>query len=143
MAALAPTFGQIAGSLAAALDGTILAAHNLPFDGRMLQQDFARVGADFSKGWGICTYQLTKLKLGEACKKFGVEHVGSHSALGDVLATTELMAKLIAGEEISCDFASVENYDHLTPSQFKPLDRGQAARQTRSRTRGGRRSRRR
>ncbi len=138
MAACAPTFDQIAGSLAAALDGTILAAHNLPFDGRMLKQDFERVGVNFSKGWGICTYQLTKMKLSEACREFGIAHTSAHSALGDAIATAELMAHLVVGKEIEGDYASATNYEHLLPSNYKPMDRRQALREARSRGRKNR-----
>ncbi len=139
MAACAPTFDQVAGPLAEALDGTILAAHNLPFDGRMLQQDFKRVGVNFSKGWGICTYQLTGLSLSEACKEFGITQTGAHIALGDAIATAELMALLIAGTEIEGDYATATNYEHLLPSNHKPVDRLQAKEEARKQGREARR----
>lgn len=91
---LAPTFDEIKNELSKLLDGRILVAHNLPFDQRMLKQEFIRFTDDFDFGSGICTLKLTGMKLNQAALKFGINLVNAHSAIDDARATAEILKNL-------------------------------------------------
>lgn len=91
---LAPTFDEIKNELSELLDGSILVAHNLPFDQRMLKQEFIRFSDNFDFGRGICTLKLTGMKLNQAALKFGINLVNAHSAIDDARATAKILKNL-------------------------------------------------
>jgi DNA polymerase-3 subunit epsilon len=90
MVEAAPTFGEIAGALLDHLDGSILVAHNLPFDQRFLSQEFRGVGAGWDPGSGICTLSLTHESLSCACQRNGIDLGQHHRALADARAAAGL-----------------------------------------------------
>ena len=92
----APVFGEVAAAIARRIDGAILAAHNLPFDTRMLGYEFARMGVSFDGGVGLCTLRATGAKLSIACARFGIALDLKHRALTDARATVELMRECAA-----------------------------------------------
>ncbi|MDE0084016.1 MAG: exonuclease domain-containing protein [Gammaproteobacteria bacterium] len=92
----APVFGEVAAAITRRIDGAILAAHNLPFDTRMLGYEFARMGVSFDGGVGLCTLRATGAKLSIACARFGIALNLEHRALTDARATVELMRKCAA-----------------------------------------------
>ncbi len=94
MVEAAPTFGEIAATLARRLHGTVLVAHNLSFDARMLDQEFNRLGTTFSTGTGHCTLRMMSEKLGLACRRHGIPLSQAHRALADARATAELLRTL-------------------------------------------------
>lgn len=91
MVASAPTFEEVAIPLANLADGQIIAAHNLPFDARLMKQEFMRLSADFNPGVGIDTLRLTNEKLEAACRRYGIGIDQQHRALSDARATAELL----------------------------------------------------
>ena len=94
MLSSAPVFEEVAGALAARLDGKVLAAHNLPFDSRMLAQEYDRLQSPIATGQGFCTLRPTKAKLGVACKQHGVRLDDAHRALADARAVASLLRVL-------------------------------------------------
>ncbi len=86
----APTFAEVAFTIAQIIDGSILVAHNLPFDVRMLKNEFARVGGKFDPGRGFCTWSATRMKLAAACHHFGIDFNAAHRAAHDAEATALL-----------------------------------------------------
>lgn len=82
---LAPTFEEIAGSLAEILSMGTLVAHNADFDLGFLQTEFARFGISFEPKDFICTYRLSGQSLPVACEQisYSFDH---HSALEDARA---------------------------------------------------------
>ncbi len=97
--AAAPTFGEIAGDVMAALSGRVLVAHNVGFDFSFLTAELGRahvpVRADFPR---ICTMRWSDAfvhgasrKLVHCCEAAGIEIVDAHSALGDARATADLL----------------------------------------------------
>jgi len=94
MVSAAPTFEEISVALAGRLDGAILVAHNLPFDARMLSNEFGRIGGRFDAGDGFCTYRATGEKLAYACERRSIPLDNAHRALADVRATARLMTAL-------------------------------------------------
>jgi DNA polymerase III subunit epsilon len=98
MVSAAPLFEEIATALASRLKDTILVAHNLAFDTRILTNEYARVGAHLRPGRGICTLRLTGERLDVACKRHGTVIDGHHRALSDARATAELLTCVLEGE---------------------------------------------
>lgn len=90
MVGAAPTFSEVAATVARRLHGAILVAHNLSFDTRMLGQEFARVGVEFNGGAGFCTLKVTREKLNAACRRYGITLNHQHRALADARATASL-----------------------------------------------------
>lgn len=91
MLSSAPVFEEVAGALAARLNGKVLAAHNLPFDSRMLAQEYDRIQSPIATGEGFCTLRPTKAKLGVACQQHGVRLGDAHRALSDARAVAGLL----------------------------------------------------
>lgn len=90
----APSFEAVAGALAARLDGAVLAAHNLPFDARMLAGEFDRLGIDFDPGQGLDTLRATGGRLTEVCRQQGIDLSQAHRALHDAEATAQLLLRV-------------------------------------------------
>ena len=93
MVELAPTFGEVAHAIARRVDGSVLVAHNLAFDSRMLRNEFERWGGKFDPGDGFCTLQATGMKLAAACETLGVAIRYTHRAASDCEATAMLAMK--------------------------------------------------
>lgn len=95
MVTAAPTFSEISVALAERIDGAVLVAHNLPFDSRMLVNEYDRSGASLDPGVGLCTYRMTGESLSNACRNRGVPLDGAHRALSDARATALLLGQLV------------------------------------------------
>ncbi|MGH8896781.1 MAG: 3'-5' exonuclease [Egibacteraceae bacterium] len=87
----APAFEDIAGALATRLHGAAIAAHNLPFDRRMLMAEFGRIGLAAELGTGLDTLRVTGGKLSVVCAQYGIPLSNAHCALHDALATAQLL----------------------------------------------------
>jgi DNA polymerase III subunit epsilon len=91
----APSFEEIAGTLAAKLHEHVLVAHNLAhFDGPILEAHFAQVdGIELSLGSGLDTMPQPRVKLVELCRKHGVvlDPGVAHTALGDTRALAKAL----------------------------------------------------
>ena len=103
MVEAAPMFDEVAAALRRRLHGSILVAHNLPFDARMLQQEFDRLGVAFSAGAGLCTFRATGEKLIAACQRFGIRLNNQHRALADARATASLAREVL---DVDTDYRS-------------------------------------
>jgi DNA polymerase III subunit epsilon len=90
----APEFADIAGAIALRIEGAVLAAHNLPFDLRMIGAEFARAGVSFDAGQGVDTLRIAPGKLGDVCRRHGIVLGSAHRALDDALATAELLLRV-------------------------------------------------
>ena len=96
----APRFADIAADLAEQLTGRIFVAHNVPFDSRMINAEFSRLGLDghLFDGASLCTLSLTGQLLptsgrglAAALAAVGITNSHAHAALGDAEATAELL----------------------------------------------------
>jgi len=94
----APTFGEVAGDIAARLEGRVVVAHNAPFDLSFLDAEFARAGRPLPPLPALCTMALVDKtgsaagrSLAEACASHGIALVDAHSAREDALATSALL----------------------------------------------------
>jgi DNA polymerase-3 subunit epsilon len=90
----APVFADIAGDLAVRLHGACVAAHNLPFDARMLVGEFERLGTDLSITTGIDTLRAVQARLTVACAEHGIPLDGAHCAVVDATATASLLMRV-------------------------------------------------
>lgn len=97
----APTFAEVMPHLAARLRGRVLVAHNLRCDALFLAAEFQRAGvlAPIDRDFGLCTMGLAPSLLGAnsrsltaCCASAGIDHTDVHTALGDALATAQLLA---------------------------------------------------
>ena len=107
MVELAPTFAEVAYEISRRIDGSILVAHNLAFDTRMLMNEFENIDARFDPGNGFCTLRATRMKLAAACEVLGVNFRNAHHAASDVEATIAL-AIHCSPEWEHCQSAAVE-----------------------------------
>lgn len=98
-----PTFGAVLEELDAAIGDFIPAAFNAPFDRRILNSEFQRVGCSLRIGSGILDpYVWSKLtdkyekgkKLVDVARRRGITF-DAHSAEADALTTAKLMPPLL------------------------------------------------
>ena len=96
--AQAPTFADIANTVASLLAGRMMVAHNASFEQRFLRQEFARLGVVWPAygDWIIDTQELStqflgKAKLQEALDAAGIINFRPHSALSDAMSTVKLL----------------------------------------------------
>ena len=99
----APTFPEIARSILAWLDGVIVVAHNARFDVAFLSAEFHRSRIRVPRLPALDTLplaqqnlQLPNHRLATVCQWAGVDVVGAHTALGDALATAQMLPDLLA-----------------------------------------------
>lgn len=99
----APKFTQIASSLFQFINGTILVAHNAPFDKSFLSAEMNNAGFDTASLFVADTLVaarktlpgLSSYKLGELAKHLGITFEGNaHAALADAKVTAQLFTKL-------------------------------------------------
>lgn len=95
MVSAAPTFDEVAAALGERITGSVLVAHNLSFDARMLSQEYGRLSANLVVGRGICTLRLSGQRLNLACEDHGIVLGQHHRALADARATAELLRRLM------------------------------------------------
>lgn len=94
----APGFHQIAKKFIQITAGCTFVAHNVSFDYSYIKEEYNSLGYDFNMP-KICTLKesrkiFPKLKshgLGNICKEFNITNNNRHRAMGDVLATVELL----------------------------------------------------
>jgi DNA polymerase III epsilon subunit-like protein len=100
----APAFADLWPRLEAVLAGRVLAAHNLPFDGRILSLEAERLPAPLPPLLGrVCTLRLARrlLPRGEAKNldalacRFGLHFQARHRALDDARVTGLLLFRLV------------------------------------------------
>ena len=90
MVSAAPTMDEVIGSIAKKIDNTILVAHSLSFDSRMIANECERFAVKFNKGVGVCTLKLTGEKLSVAALRHKIPLFAHHRALADARATAEI-----------------------------------------------------
>ena len=127
--ATAPTFDDIASALSHELDGRIFVAHNAAFDARMVRQEFERAGI---RGLNLidnflCTMLITGRvhrssgrSLDSALAYAGLSNDWPHSALGDAMATAELLGHYIATGNVRIN--GVQPVDCLLYTSPSPRD---------------------
>ena len=101
----APKFWEIARDIVLMTEGNIFVAHNVNFDYRFVQSEFAELGYDF-KMKKLCTLKLSRkllpgkksYSLGNLCGELGFGVDNRHRAYGDARATATLFQHLMSLE---------------------------------------------
>ena len=102
--ATAPRFADIAGRLAAELDGAVVTAHNLAFDASFLAAEWARSGLERPEAQGLCTLTLARslhpgrsegYSLAACSAAAGIPQPEAHRALADARVTADLLGSLL------------------------------------------------
>ncbi len=107
----APMFDEVAHHVAARLDGAVVAAHNVPFDRRMLNNELLRCGIDVDWGGGLDTLSATGCKLAVACSEFGITNSDAHRALSDARATAQLLLAVAHEFDTGCRVVTARPID--------------------------------
>ncbi len=102
MVRTAPKFYQVAKRIVEITEGSVLVAHNAPFDYRILRTEFRRLGYDFQRKT-LCTVDLSQRlipeaeshSLGKLARALGIPMSDRHRANGDALATLKLFQVLL------------------------------------------------
>lgn len=95
MASMSPSFAEVWAAIAPALDGCVLVSHGLAPLARQLRMDLA--AADIGVGTlgiGVCTRELLRSSLADACEVNGIPFDESPVALVQARATAELVLSL-------------------------------------------------
>lgn len=97
----APTFDEIRDDVLARLAGTVIVAHNAPFDVGFLQAETIRAGVAWGPVEGLCTMELLQRlgvsksrKLHQCCAELDIWAGHEHVALDDALAVAGIMGYL-------------------------------------------------
>jgi DNA polymerase-3 subunit epsilon len=97
----APTFGDIREDLLARLAGSVIVAHNAPFDVAFLQAETVRAGVAWGPVEGLCTMELLRSlgisksrKLHQCCSQLDIWAGREHVAIDDARAVAGIMAYL-------------------------------------------------
>ena len=117
----APLFEDVASGIAEQLENSVIVAHNLRFDTRMLNQEFKRLKAFFDPGKGVCTLGMTREKLVMAAKRYQIEYHNHHTAIDDARVTAEIFLKLFEEYEKEVEPARIVNLE--TPPCAETLKR--------------------
>jgi len=105
MVANAPKFYEIARELVELTSNTVFVAHNVSFDYGFIRSEFLRLGYDFKRE-KLCTVRLSRkiipghasYSLGRLCDDLNITINNRHRALGDAMATAQLLDLLIETE---------------------------------------------
>jgi DNA polymerase III epsilon subunit-like protein len=123
-----PTFGEVAESIADALRGRVVVAHNAPFDTRFLLSEYDRSGraAPAALLRPLCTVDLASrlgmspLRLSEVARALGTpQPATAHRALDDAVATAQLLKPLLNRAGI----ATVEELPLVDGAKRRPAPR--------------------
>jgi len=97
-----PSFGAVAPRLLAALEGSVIVAHNAEFDLGFLNMEFERVGLRFPELPVLDTLVLARRnwkfqsnRLGNIAKELNISSEGWHRALSDVEMTRKIFEHFI------------------------------------------------
>jgi DNA polymerase-3 subunit epsilon len=94
----APKFYEIAKKIIEMTEERVFVAHNVFFDFNFIKYEFSELGYIYNRP-KLCTVQLARrflpghksYSLGEVCRDLGIQNLARHRALGDALATFELL----------------------------------------------------
>lgn len=108
----APPFSDVLPDIVDRLDGRAMVAHNASFDTRFLVAELTRAGYQLAHPpVALCTMQLARRflpgagrSLLDCCDAYGIVLEGSHRALVDALATSQLLASYIRSSRSDRDF---------------------------------------
>lgn len=99
----APKFYEIARQVVEMTEGAVFVAHNVRFDYSFLREEFSRLGYTFTRKQ-LCTVRLSRkafpglpsYSLGKITAHLGIPIEARHRAMGDAMATAQLLECILA-----------------------------------------------
>ncbi|MBB5854288.1 exonuclease domain-containing protein [Amycolatopsis umgeniensis] len=98
----APYLGEVLGDFLDLCQGSVLVAHNLPFEARFLGGEFGRLGARVPAMPGVCTLaaarrslRLPNYRLATVAEAVGVGEFAAHTALADAYVCARIVTTLV------------------------------------------------
>ncbi len=98
----APFLGEVLGEFLDLCQGSVLVAHNLPFEARFLGGEFGRLGARVPAMPGVCTLaaarrslRLPNYRLATVAEAVGVGEFAAHTALADAYVCARIVTTLV------------------------------------------------
>src|SRR5690606_24313207 len=99
----APIFSEIVDEIISFIEGSILTAHNFPFDSSFLNTEFLLSGREFVIDDSCCTLKLARSIYPELKSKslssvadfLNLKNKNAHRALGDAEITAKVLLKMI------------------------------------------------
>ncbi|MBC7884958.1 MAG: GIY-YIG nuclease family protein [Saprospiraceae bacterium] len=106
MVANAPKFYEIAKQVVTMTEGAIFVAHNVRFDYSFIREEFGALGFTFTRRQ-LCTVVLSRkafpglrsYSLGNLIRHFDIKVENRHRAMDDVLATVDILGRILRQEE--------------------------------------------
>jgi DNA polymerase-3 subunit epsilon len=106
----APSLGEVLGDFFDLCRGSILVAHNLPFEKRFLTEELARLGVRISALPGVCTlsasrqaFRLPNYRLATVAAAIGITEYAAHTALADAQVCARLVSSLVMTHKLGFD----------------------------------------
>ena len=103
MVAEAPVFATLLPDIRTLLQGAVVVGHNVHFDLRFLRHEWHVAGEDLPECVAIDTLALArtyfdfpKNGLGAIAAALGIDHTAAHRAMGDVIATWNVLQHFVA-----------------------------------------------
>jgi DNA polymerase III epsilon subunit family exonuclease len=98
----APVFDGVAFRIKEFIGGNVVVAHNATFDYNFLDHNLRINGIDGLSNDALCTCKLSRrlvpdlssYRLGSVCRHFGIDNSQAHRAMGDALATKDVLNHL-------------------------------------------------
>src|SRR6201996_9351852 len=139
MLASAPPVAAVLPGLLAFAEGSVLAAHNAPFDLRFLTAACAGMGRDWPEFEVLDTVRLARhllaapqevpdRKLATLARFFGTPVQPSHRALDDARATADVLRRLLARLRERAGITTLEDLDAWLDARDAELRRAEARR---------------
>ena len=107
------------------LQNAVIVAHNAAFDMSVLESECEKYHLKMPKYMSVvCTYNLTGVKLKDACRYYGIEMEQHHNALSDAKCCAELFINYLTSDKpLPCEDSSFEvekdNDIIKTPESFE------------------------
>jgi DNA polymerase-3 subunit epsilon len=98
----APSLGDVLGEFVDLCRGSVVVAHNLPFEKRFLAEELTRLGVRMPALPGVCTLsssrhalRLPNYRLATVAGAIGIDEYAAHTALADAQVCAHLVSSLV------------------------------------------------
>ncbi|WP_432514312.1 exonuclease domain-containing protein [Kineococcus sp. SYSU DK001] len=103
----APTFDQVAPTVAALLTGRVFVAHNATFDWKFIAAEMRAAGVRLPVRHRLCTWKLARrldlpvpnLKLSTLAAHWGIEQLRAHDAVDDTRVLVEVLREELSAAQ--------------------------------------------
>jgi DNA polymerase-3 subunit epsilon len=121
----APSLGEVLGDFFDLCRGSVVVAHNLPFEKRFLTEELIRLGVRIPELPGVCTlsasrlaFRLPNYRLATVAAAIGITEYAAHTALADAQVCARLVSSLVMTHRLGLDrqpsFPELPRFHHAT-----------------------------